>query len=80
MTPEQLADSFGHFLRACRQRVLGVGAEQYSEGEKQKFETMPLPELVAWAREEAQDLGVYAAMVDIRLQRLEAVVKRLPPL
>ncbi|MET9729316.1 hypothetical protein ABZZ79_01235 [Streptomyces sp. NPDC006458] len=77
MTPEQLANGFYEFTKECTRRILTVGADQYSNGEEPKFETMPLPELVAWAREEAQDLGVYAAMLDIRLQRLEAVARRL---
>lgn len=80
MTPEDLARGFSDFMGQCTGRILTVGAEQYSEGEKQKFETMPLPELVTYAREEAQDLAVYAAMLDIRLARLEALVtRRLPP-
>jgi len=76
MTSEELADEVGHFIRACRSRILGVGAEQYDEGNgQQKFETMPLVELVVYAREEAQDLAVYAAMLDIRLKRLEEALR-----
>jgi hypothetical protein len=36
---------------------------------------MPLVELVVYAREEAQDLAVYAAMLDIRLKRLEDALR-----
>jgi hypothetical protein len=36
---------------------------------------MPLLDLIQYAREEAQDLAVYAAMVDIRLQRLETALR-----
>ncbi|MBK3559287.1 hypothetical protein JHN55_22730 [Streptomyces sp. MBT56] len=75
MTSEELADNFGHFMRACRGRILGVGAEQYEDDNGQKFETMPLVELVVYAREEAQDLAVYAAMLDIRLKRLEDALR-----
>ncbi|MGV9815785.1 hypothetical protein ACWDTQ_28235 [Streptomyces cellulosae] len=75
MSPEELAEGVSHFIRACRARVLGVGADQYDEGDGQKFEKMPLPELITYAREEAQDLAVYAAMIDIRLQRLEAALQ-----
>lgn len=72
MTSEELADEVSHFIRACRSRILGIGAEQYDEGDGQKFEKMPFTELIQYAREEAQDLAVYAAMLDIRLKRLEA--------
>ncbi|MFD3464834.1 hypothetical protein ACFWWM_00400 [Streptomyces sp. NPDC058682] len=72
MTSEELADSFTGFIGECRSRILGIGAEQYDEGDGQKFEKMPLVDLIRYAREEAQDLAVYAAMMDIRLARLEA--------
>ncbi|MEU9058986.1 hypothetical protein AB0D13_08955 [Streptomyces sp. NPDC048430] len=75
MTSEELAENFGHFIRACRGRILGIGAEQYEDDNGQKFETMPLIELVTYAREEAQDLAVYAAMLDIRLKRLEDALR-----
>jgi hypothetical protein len=74
MTPAQLAEYVTEFIGECQARVMGVGAEQYSNGDQQKFETMPLGDLIQYAREEAQDLAVYAAMVDIRLQRLEAAL------
>jgi hypothetical protein len=75
MTSEELADEVSHFIRACRTRILGIGAEQYEESDGQKFEKMPLGELVEYAREEAQDLAVYAAMLDIRLKRLEGTLR-----
>ncbi|MEV5079263.1 hypothetical protein AB0K74_10660 [Streptomyces sp. NPDC056159] len=75
MTSEELADEVGNFIRECQGRILGVGADQYDEGHGQKFETMPMAELVVWAREEAQDLAVYAAMLDIRLKRLEDTLR-----
>ena len=75
MTPSQLAEYVTEFIGECQSRVMGVGADQYSQGESQKFETMPLPDLITYAREEAQDLAVYAAMIDIRLQRLEAALR-----
>jgi hypothetical protein len=54
---------------------MGVGADQYSEGDRQRFETMPLGDLIQYAREEAQDLAVYATMLDIRLQRLASALR-----
>lgn len=76
MTSEELADEVSDFIRACRGRVLGVGAEQYDEGDSQTFERMPLAGLIQYAREEVQDLAVYAVMVDIRLKRLEAALEK----
>jgi hypothetical protein len=76
MTSEELADEVGHFIDECRGRILGIGAEQYEEQDGQKFEKMPFPELLQYAREEAQDLAVYAAMLDIRLRRLAILFER----
>lgn len=76
MTSDQLADEVSHFIEECRGRILGIGAEQYEELDGQKFEKMPFPELLQYAREEAQDLAVYAAMLDIRLRRLAILFER----
>ncbi|MCG5459603.1 hypothetical protein PSH03_005386 [Micromonospora sp. PSH03] len=70
VSPDQLAEYVGAFISAAQSRVRGVGAEQYSTSEGQRFEGMTIPELIVMAREEAQDLAVYAAMVDIRLARM----------
>lgn len=75
VSPEELADYVGDYIEACRNRVLTVGAEQYSEGDSQKFEKMPILELIQYGREEAQDLAVYAAMIDIRLARMAEKLK-----
>lgn len=75
MTSEQLADFVSDFIIACTTRVRGTGHEQYSTEHGQKFEAMGLDELVQMAREEAQDFVVYAAMLDIRLQRIQAALR-----
>jgi hypothetical protein len=71
MTSEELADDVQNIITDCRSRILGVGKDQYDHGTEQKFERMSVDELITWAREEAQDLVVYGAMLDIRLQRLQ---------
>lgn len=75
MTSDQLADYVTDYINECRGRILGVGKDQYEVSEGvQKFEVMPLRDLITFAREEAQDLAVYAAMVDVRLSRLEELL------
>jgi hypothetical protein len=69
MTPEQLGEGFTAFIRRAYRRIVTVGRE-YSNGESQQFEDMPVRELVVMALEEAEDLGVYAGMLHIRLQRM----------
>jgi hypothetical protein len=69
--PEKLADDVEAVIRECRERVEGVGAQQYYvEGQPQKFETMQFTDLFEYAEEELRDLVVYAVMLRIRLRRL----------
>lgn len=76
MTPEQLHDTIIEEAATAARRVLTVGAEQYhAPGEPQRFETMPLAELLAYMREEWQDAINYAAMGIVRVKRIaEALV------
>jgi len=71
VTSEELAEAVEDAIRRTRSRVLGVGLEQYDEGDTQHFERMDLAELLEWALEEVDDLVVYAVMLGIRLRRLQ---------
>lgn len=72
MTPQELADE-------VTARVLGVGADQYDQGDTQRFEEMALDDLFLWAFEELDDVVAYCVMLRIRLERLRvAVSKSLP--
>lgn len=57
-------------FQASARRVMGVGDQQYSQIDGQKFENMPVDDLLAWANEELEDVIVYAVMLRIRLARL----------
>lgn len=72
MTSEELADEVQATIERCRSRVLGVGDEQYSEGDQQKFEGMHILQLIDWTLEELDDVIVYATMLTIRFQRFRA--------
>ena len=74
MTSEQLAAHVRAFIENAKNRVRGVGDQQYSSGDMQRFEVMPLAELLDWADEELQDVAVYAAMLSIRLERIRTAV------
>ena len=80
MSSADLADGVHDFITECMKRIHGPGREQYEKRDKnnmlyQAFEEMTPLELLQMAREEVQDLGVYAAMLDIRLARLTAAFK-----
>jgi len=78
VTSDQLAARVDAFARACWGRVRDKGnLADYDSGDTQRFEKMTPLELVVWAREEAQDLSNYAAMLDIQLQRIEERLRDL---
>lgn len=70
MRSEDLANYVDDAIERCRGRVMGVGDEQYSEGDKQKFESMTPTDLLEWALEEADDLIVYGVMTGIRIKQI----------
>lgn len=78
MTSEELADAVEDAIRRTRGRVLGVGLEQYDEGDIQRFEWMELDELLDWTLEEVDDLVVYGVMLGIRLRRLQKAIQEGP--
>jgi hypothetical protein len=77
ISSDELVWGFASFMNAAASRIYGTGSDQYEKRDKdgkpfQAFEEMTPLELLQMAREEVQDLGVYAAMLDIRLARLTA--------
>lgn len=74
MLSRELSDEVEWLIRECSLRVMGTGNEQYSEGQKQRFERLPLEEVFQYTYEEIEDLIVYATMIHIRLRRLEKEV------
>lgn len=80
MTCDDLSAGLGEFYYAATSRICGPGRVEYEQRDKngnpfQAFEQMTPRELLQMAREEVQDLGVYAAMLDIRLARMDAALK-----
>lgn len=68
----QVLDGIESLIVAVRGRVLGVGADQYDDGSGvQKFEKLPMVELLDWTLEELDDVVVYAGMLRIRVERLK---------
>jgi len=54
-------------LRLCKERVLGPGNSQYSLGNQQTFEIIPMDRLSLMFDEEVADVLVYIVMLSIRL-------------
>jgi len=78
VTSEELAtavrDFCTHFvmpeglLQMCEERVLGEGDEQYSLGDQQVFELLPIDKLGLMFEEEIADTLVYVVMLCIRFR------------
>jgi hypothetical protein len=58
-------------IQTAKDRIMGVGHEQYSEGDKQKFELVPIDTLMEWAEEETIDQINYGVMLLVRLRDTE---------
>ena len=76
MTSEELATAVRNFcthcgtptelMQLCEERVLGPGNEQYSLGDRQTFELLPIEKLAEMFDEEIADVLVYVVMLTIR--------------
>ncbi|WP_440066395.1 hypothetical protein [Streptosporangium sp. OZ121] len=76
MTSDQLAAAVESAVKAAKARVMGVGKDQYETPDgNQGFESMSLAELLDWASEEAEDLMVYAVMLQIRITRVKRILR-----
>jgi hypothetical protein len=72
MTKEQLAKAIAHAISNVESRIMGIGAEQYDQGKKQKIEDKTPSEVLDDAIEELDDLLAYVAWTRIRVQKLRA--------
>jgi hypothetical protein len=70
MTSEELASVIGQTIESVKHRILNVGDQQYSFGNKQKIETKTINEVLVDALEEVDDLLVYISVIRIRLDQL----------
>lgn len=70
MTSEELASVIAQTIESVKHRILNVGDQQYSFGDKQKIETKTINEVLVDALEEVDDLLVYISVIRIRLDQL----------
>lgn len=70
MNSRELADKVAEITAEAQARILGVGQEQYAQGDSQKFETMPLADLLTYFEEELLDQINYSVMNIIRFRRM----------
>lgn len=70
MTSEELANAVQDQILSIRSRILGTGADQYSNGDVQKIELKSDKQLMLEAIEELDDLVVYASVLRLRFKCL----------
>lgn len=70
MKSSELAQEVRNFAEFCATRIEGVGDEQYSEGDKQRFESYSPEKLLSMIDEELADIVNYSVMTRIRLRTL----------
>jgi len=74
MKSEDLAFEVESFIYETKDRVLGIGDEQYSRGDDQKFEVMAFDDLFEYLEEEIRDVAAYATMLHIRIERMKKAI------
>jgi hypothetical protein len=70
MTSEELSNQVTDCVESLRERILGTGDDQYSQGDQQAIELKSNTQLVTEAIEELDDLIVYAVVLRSRMDNL----------
>lgn len=70
MTSEELAKVIAETIESVKARILNVGDQQYSLGNKQKIEMKTIDEILLDSLEEVDDLLAYISIIRIRLDQL----------
>ena len=71
-----LADYVQAFSEYSQHRILTIGAKQYDLAGKQKFEQYDITQLCDQLLEELADVGNYAAMLAIKVDRIKRESER----
>lgn len=79
LTPWELAEWVEDFCAYATSRILGVGAHQYDNVGRQKFEDMPLGQLCIEIEDEIADLINYSAMLALRIRWIKKAVETYDP-
>lgn len=70
MKSSEYAAEVAQIVGRLEDRIMGVGALQYDEGDRQRFEGRSLDAIVQDALEEVEDLIAYACQLHIRFRQI----------
>lgn len=74
MQANELADQIERIIISLRERIMGVGAEQYDEGNVQKIELKKPSEIIAETIEEIDDSIVYLSHLRARMTKIQSTL------
>lgn len=74
---EAVAARFDEFCAAARDRITGVGAEQYATADGQRYERIPVEQIVTELQAELLDVAAYSFMTFDRLDRIREGLLRV---
>ena len=74
---ESVAARFDAFTQAARDRITGIGAQQYAVGEGHRYQRIPLEQLVTELQEELMDVAAYSFFLHERLDAIRAGLLRV---
>ena len=74
MRSSEYAGEVAEIVGRLESRIMGVGAEQYDEGDRQRFESRSLDQIIEDALEEIEDLIAYACQLHIRVRGIRDVL------
>lgn len=77
MTSEELAQAVAETIKSVESRIVGIGQEQYSQGDMQKIELKPLKGVLQDLLEELDDALVYTAVLRLRCSKIANILNRL---
>ena len=74
MTSEELAEQVTDCIDSIRDRIIGTGDEQYSQGNVQAIELKTNAQLIQESLEELDDLLTYLAVLRTRIANLRKAI------
>lgn len=74
MKASELADQVENIINSVRSRIMGVGAEQYDEGDVQKIELKDPSVIIKETIEEIDDSIVYLSHLRARISKVQSTI------
>lgn len=74
MKANELADQIENVINSLRSRIMGIGAEQYDDGDVQKIELKDPSSIIKETIEEIDDSIVYLSHLRARISKVQSTI------